>query len=411
MEPGKPHPSSKVSSVERSGEDAVARWDEEEAGGEVLDSASFLIQGLVHDLNNHVTIIAHSVDLAMMIDEVAHYRVMCGLVAKVCERERVALGQVGKLVRGRDGSARSVDLFELTREMGRRVRAWLPDADFLHVSIPVGEQAGAWVVGNTQEIQELFLYFSGVLAPLESTPGKRPGLAMRMEAMEDDGRGGEGDWAWVFDTTGCAAPPLFWRFLVEHQNTQYEGSTPFPVQRALRLISKHAARLEMAAGTSTLRLIWPRGNAAAGLVEKVVVRGTAKEKEKEKAKALEVANTRLAGKKIAVLCGSLAKLELWRGALQSRGAVVSVFVVGADFLRWLPAGPPPDMVLIDEALVNGSGEFWAKDLAEFPSMRVAISVETGEAEAGKYARYGWVQVSSEKGMAEWLLAVVQAFAA
>lgn len=405
MEPDESRVSAQPPSAARSGDDKVELWEGEDEVEEVVDSSSLLIQGLVHDLNNRVTIIAHSMELAGMIDEVAQYRVICGQVAEVCERARLAMGQVNELVRHRESAARALDLCGVTREVALRVRAWMPEADLLRVSIPVAGQGRAGLMGNAHEIQELFLYLSGVLAPLESTPGRRPSLAMRMEPVETDGRAVA--WAWVFETVGCDAPPLFWRALFEHQNSKDGANTPLPVHRAFRIIKKHFGRLEAVPEASALRLIWTRVETATGPVVIDMNQSVLEVKPKVSAAVKMI----LEGKKIAALNGSLAGLELWRGSLQSMGAMVSVFADEADFFRWLPAGSPPDMLLIDEALLCGREDFWAKALAESSSMRVVVSGEIAVKNAGDYERYGWVEVSGENSIAEWLLTVANTFVA
>jgi hypothetical protein len=227
----------------------------DEAGRELSDPSSFLIHGLVHDLTNHLTIIAHSVELAEMLDELTRYKEICAQIAETCEKAHAVLIQVNELAHRGEDAARSVDLFTLTRDVARRVRAWLPDADLLRVSLPTNGESGATVFGKSREIQELFFYLAGVLAPLERPLEKRPNLWFRMESVEAKGR--PCAFVWVFEALAGTAEPLFWRALFRYQERGEVADMPFSVHRAGRILTKHFARVEWLPQTATLRILWP----------------------------------------------------------------------------------------------------------------------------------------------------------
>lgn len=222
---------------------------------EILDSSSFLIQGLVHDLKNHITITAHTMELAQMVNKMDQYREACGQLEEICDRARLALDQISQLVRRREEAARTLDLLGVTREVARRVRAWLPEADFLQVSIPALKGEKVRIRGFAHEIQELFLYLSGVQGPLESTQKRRSRLNMSMEAVKSPELNAA--WGWSFQARGGTEPPLFWRALFEYQNATDGGDTPLPVHRAGRILEKHFARVEWEPNQGLLRVVWP----------------------------------------------------------------------------------------------------------------------------------------------------------
>lgn len=380
-------------------EEVASFWEELESRGEVFDNVSFLLQGLVHDLNNHITVIAHSVEVAEMIHELSRYGEICGDVADTCEKARIALGRVGELVRLRDAEVRRFDLAEATREVARRVRASLPVADSLRVCVAEAADLRdrALVYGSVREVQELFLYLVGVLAPMDDSRDRRPVLNVKMAAAA--GVDGAGGWAWIFETEAGAEPPFFWRALMSAQAEGRGAVTTAPVLRARAILERHFARLDWVAETGGLRVWWPRRNDGPGAEA-----GTMPQ-DAQPAEGRGAGAAKLAGKEIAVVNKNMSRLQLWRDALESAGAQVSVFENLDDFLRWLPGGAPPQKVVLDEDALCGKVDYLAGKLAGHPSLKVVVSRESLITASADCERWKWAQVSTEKGPAFWLAAV------
>lgn len=352
------------------GQEIVSFWEQLESRGEVFEDVSFLLQGLVHDLNNHVTVIAHSVEVAEMIHELSRYVEICGDVADTCEEARIALARVGELVRRRDAVARRFDLKEVTREVVRRVRAASPTADCLRLSVAEVEDAGAraMVYGSVREVQELFLYLAGVLDPMDDSRDRGTVLTVRMApAAWDCGTGG---WSWLFETEEGADTPLFWRALMSAQAEGKSAATTVPVLRALVILKRHFARVDWAAETGGLRVLWPRHNDGPGPEGGTVPLAARPEV------GLGRAKEKLAGNLIAVVNKNMGRRQIWRDALESAGAQVSVFENLDDFLRWLPGGAPPQKVVLDEQALCGKEDYLAEKMAGYPSLKVVVSRET-----------------------------------
>lgn len=228
---------------------------EDDVEDKVIESSSFLIHGVVHDLTNHLTVIAHSAELAEMIDELPRYRECCTQIAEACDKAQTAIVQIGALATQRTLPSSIFDLYVATRLVARRVRAWLPGVDLLQVSIPLESEAVANIFGNVHEIHELFLYFSGVIGPAGKSKSPRTKLRIKMEPIEKVGQ--RACVLWVFDVIDHTNTPQFWVDLCRHYSATDPRDVPQPVLRAKLILSKHRAQLEWGAELKGLRVLWP----------------------------------------------------------------------------------------------------------------------------------------------------------
>ncbi len=332
-----------------------------------IQAMSLIAGGLAHDLNNQVTTIGHTAELAVMLDDPSRNPQFFGQVQQLCERSRFTIERIQDFSRANTGRQADIDLAEITAVAVRWLRAAVETQ--LHLVFLAG--SGKFPVrGNANQIQEVLIHLiRAAEAELSAESGS---VELTMKG------GGEVSCAssatsavWCFRMPGRVQPEL-WRRLIEADFSHSKAGWEELYQLATRIHSVLVAHgCHWSCQGDVICLEW-RGAPVAI------------ESETQCPAVDPKAKRDLGGLHIAVVVDDPFELEVLREILQKQGARVSAFRSAVDFLRWLPGGRVPDLLVVDQVLEALSGEEVARQLLnQAPGVPVLMTggcIETGSLE-------------------------------
>lgn len=329
-------------------QDPIAEWRQ-------LEALRLVAGGLAHDLNNYVTIIGHTAELAEMMNDHARHLRAWEQVRTLCERARMTVGRIQALSRQASGRQQRLDLGELTLASIRLLRASVPSGVKLTGKIEVDACS---ILGNANQIQEFFIHVVHAAATALPITGGEIDIRLVFTAKQGGGAAGGGApmpacCSW-FRIRGTPLTPGLWAGLRE---TPADGaSAPAGgvgelAARLRALLAAHGARVREGDEPSQIGIEWPICDAVA---------------DPAGARGLPAADQaqELRGWQVAVVEDEPRELDLLRDVLHARGARVSAFAAARDFLRWIEGGPPPDLLIVDQVLDELSGEVLAERMHE-----------------------------------------------
>lgn len=321
-----------------------------------LEALGLVAAGLAHELNNQITMIAHSVELAEMLDEPKRYREACVQVQALIERSRHTVERIQAFGREASGRKTRLDLAELTLATLRMLRASVPPEIRLNGT---GSTSGCPMLANTNQVQEILIHL--VRAAVAELPagGGVVELELVLEPRAkatDPGKvmssaKGERAW-WRLRATGVERTPGLWSCLSRKAAVETDddgganvGSSDAETLagRLRELLREQGGQVRSLTEDACLDIEW------ALLTEAGDEREGAGREDGESALVL-------AGLHLVVVEDEPRELDLLREVLTAHGAKVSAFLAAGDFLRWLPGGAPPDALIVDEILEGQGGE-------------------------------------------------------
>lgn len=352
-------------------EDAVedqALWSARLAEWRQLQALGLVASGLAHDLNNQVTMIGHTAELAGILGDASRHPEFFLQIQQLCERARHTIERIQAFSREATGRQSPIDLGEVTAAGIRLLRASVHS----HLRLVFSAEPGEFnIEGNANQIQEILIHLVRAAEPgggtlelaLRHGVSRAGGGDGGTDVNGETGGDAPGAPAWWFRLPGGAAPD-FWRRLMEGDFSP-AGSEAEEVQqlagRIHALLAVHGCFWRKQGDFFCLE--W--GNGSAGRAPGVAPIPAAH--------APAVGGAELRGLHVAVVEDEPRELDALREALQRRGARVSAFGAAADFMRWLPGGAPPDLLVVDQVLGDHSGEdVAARLLADAPGTPVLM---------------------------------------
>lgn len=338
-----------------------------------MEALGLVAGGLAHDLNNHVTIIGHTAELAEMMNDPERHMRAWAQVRALCERARFTIDRIQAFSRRASGLQQKLDLVELMDVSIRLLRASVPSG----VSLKGVNEAGSFpVLGNANQVQEIFIHL--VHSAASALPASGGAITIKLvppaASVAEGETGGVRHCCSWFGVEGAAGTPGLWERLRAQGGGGVDSIAAGDIElaeRALVLLAAHGAKVRSDGGEGVLGIEWPVCPAGQSGVGSRGLLMTDQPRE-------------LAGWHVAVVEDEPRELDLLRDVLHARGAKVSAFGAAGDFLRWAGGGPAPDLLIVDQVLDELSGEVLAERMhalsPETPVLLIGARLQAGAPE-------------------------------
>jgi CheY-like chemotaxis protein len=308
--------------------------------------------GLAHDLNNHLTMIAHTAELEQMLNEPARHEAAWKQIMQLSDQARETVRKIQAFGRKTSLSHRRVNLAALTTATIKLLRGACAPRVQLNLKLELPE---AWLNGVENQLEAVLIHL--VMMAVDSLAGVGGNVNVRLALKESKlsvsnadaaKSSGAGEVHWSVSTETVQKD--VWRALLALMDTPdadiLSNAGHFSVLLR-KIIMAHGGNVQAIAD---------REGAVRGLLISLPLLNPVIGKNTERKLGPTVFGPRLRGLKVALVEDEVTEGDLLRNALIQQGARVCAFNSAADFSRWLKGGEGPDVLITDWVLTDGAGD-------------------------------------------------------
>ncbi len=316
-----------------------------------LEALAMIAGGLAHDLNNHLTMIAHTAELEQMLNDPARHDDAWKQIMHLCNQARETVRKIQAFGRKAPLLHKPVNMAALTNSTMKLLRRACSPRLRLDLKV---ESPEAWVSGIETQLETVLIHL--VMISADSLVGASGSVCVRLAKTPPvpiicggPGAKPSGTDAVYLSVYTETAPGDMWRAAALIDAPAADISSPEEHSQALlrEIICAHG-------GTS--EVIADQKGAACGLMIGLPTLKPVTDERNLRKLGPTIRGPRLNGLRVALVEDEVKEGDMLRNALIQEGARVCAFNSAADFSRWLKGGDGPDVLIADWVLADGAGD-------------------------------------------------------